>query len=206
MTDKGYAFQLKNVKPGAIHRINIDLMRLQQTLVFPFSVTDAGANAEYDTGLDLVKDVSVLPWGSGIYVGTVDSGIVIDVGTDSTSGANDPDGFMDGVSVATAGNIAHKVGYTIGTNSILVDVTGGTEEWTTGELWHPANTKSASKAEGTDSATTKNGIWFLQPHRPGIGGSTAAYTESVTYTLASSADTAKGLVMLNMLIPQVPSF
>lgn len=204
-TQYGYTFQLKNVKPGSVGAIRIDLMRLLNMLVVPFSVTDAGANTEYDTGLDLVKDVPVLPWGSGLYVATADSGIVIDVGTDSTSGANDPDGFMDGVSLTTAGHVNHQVGYAVGSNSVLVDITGGTAEWTTGALFHPANTKAAI-AEGTDSATTKNGIAFLKSHIPGVGGSTAAYVESLTYTLASSADTGKGLIMLPQMVPYVPSF
>lgn len=204
-TQYGYTFQLKNVKPGAVNAIRIDLNRMLNHLVVPFSVTDAGANTEYDTGIDLVKDVPILPWGSGIYVATADSGITIDVGTDSTSGANDPDGFMDGVLLTTAGQVNHQVGYVIGSNSVYVDLTGGTAEWTTGALFHPASTKAAL-AEGTDSATTKNGIAFLKSHNPSVGGSTAAYVESLTYTLASSADTGKGLIILPQQVLYVPSF
>lgn len=204
-TDKGYAFQLKNVSPSADGKIAIDLNNLRQTIVLPLHYTDLGAAAaEYDTGFDLVKDVPVLHTGAGVYVAAIDATETLDVGTDSTSGANDPNGFMAALSVGTLGFQYPEVGYVVGTNSVYTDLTGGTAEWTLGELFHPANTKAA-KGEGTDSATTKNGIALFKPHVPGIGGSTAAYTESITVTPSSGLDTFKGVLVLPTQLPFVPT-
>jgi hypothetical protein len=205
-TSNGYAFQAKNVPPGGLDAIRIDTLNLRQTLLIPLHYTDLGAAAaEYDTGFDLVKDVAVLPWGVGLYVAAVDATETIDVGTDSTSGANDPNGFFAALSLATLGFQYPEVGYVIGTNSIYADLTGGTAEWTYGELFHPATTKQA-KAEGTDSATTKNGMYLMKPHIPSVGGSTAAYTESVTATASSGTDTFKGILILPTQLYQPASF
>ena len=195
-TSNGYAFQAFNVPAGGLDAIRIDTLNLRQTLLIPLHYTDLGAAAaEYDTGFDLVKDIPILPWGAGLFVAAADAAETIDVGTDSTSGANDPNGFFAALSLATAGYAYPEVGYIIGTNSIYADLTGGTAEWTYGELFHPATTKQA-KAEGTDSATTKNGFYLMKPHIPGVGGSTAAYTESVTATASSGTDTFKGILVL----------
>lgn len=205
-TDKGYAFQLKNVSAGAIDRVIIDLNNLRQTLAIPLHFTDLGAAAaEYMSGFYLVKDAPVIHNGLGVYVAAIDATETLDMGTDSTSASNDPDGFFAALSVGTLGFQFPQVGYTVGTNSVLVDVTGGTAEWTLGELFHPANTKSASKAEGTDSTTTKNGIALFKPHVPGVGGATSAYTEQVTFTPSSGLDTFKGVAILPIQLPYVPT-
>lgn len=205
VTEYGYSFTLKNVKPGSRNQIFIDLQNLNQTIVLPLHYTDLGAAAaEYSTGFYLTKDVPVLPQGSGIYVSAIDATETLDVGTDSTSGANDPNGFFAAISVGVLGFTNHQIGYTVGTNSVWVDLTGGTEEWTTGELFHPATTKS-SKAEGTDSATTKNGFAQFKPHVPSVGGSTAAYKEQITVTPSSGLDTFTGLLVLRQQLPFVPN-
>lgn len=207
ITQYGYTFQLRNVTPGSVPGIYLDLQKLINPLVIPFHFTDLGAaGAEYTTGINLLKNVPVLgaSAGAGVLVEALDSGMTLDVGTNSTTGTDDPNGFFAALSLTTAVFKQPGIGYTIGTNSILVDVTGGTAEWTLGELFSPANTKSASKAEGTDSTTTKNGIYFTQPYVP--GGGTASLTEEVTITPSSSLDTGVGLVILPLLVTSFPSF
>src|SRR5690606_22176216 len=62
---------------------------------------DTAAATETDTGHDLVTGSLVHGTGLGIRVTTLDDTETIDVGT-ATAESGDPDGFMDGVSVATA--------------------------------------------------------------------------------------------------------
>lgn len=210
MTDKGYAFQIIGLTPGSMSSFRIDLNRMNQTIMIPFDIASAPAavlpaltaNAEFFTGFKLASRQSLQPIGAGVLVTTLDAGMTVDVGTDSNTGTNDPDGFFDNLSLAALGMTQALVGYAIGTNSVLVDVTGGTQEWTFGELYHPANTKSASKAEGTDSATTKNGLYLMKDHTAGINGGTTA--EEITFTLSASTDTAAGFIVLPARINQLP--
>lgn len=60
-----------------------------------------------------------------IYVDTEDAGITIDIGTQGTS--NDPDGFLDGVSLATAGLVKGTLLSSGQTRGLLlaVDESGG---------------------------------------------------------------------------------
>lgn len=203
-TDKGYSFVVKDLKPGETGSVLINTFALRQLLMIPFNFADSGVSgtAENDSGFRLPHQAMLDPIGVGVKVVTNQSGKGIDVGVDSTSGNDDADGLLDGISLATAGMVFGQVGYTVGTNSILVDVTGGTAEWTLGALFHPANTKDAAKAEGTDSATTKNGIYFLRPHAS--NAASAAVTEKITYTGTSTPTTAAGFILIPMTIT-VPS-
>lgn len=77
----------------------------QATLVVPFSMDDATAATEYDTGIEIPAGTIVLPQSVGIKVATVDATETIDVGLLSGEAGGDADGFLDGVSVATAGHV-----------------------------------------------------------------------------------------------------
>lgn len=200
MTASGYPFMIRGIKPGE-GRIMIDTGRIDHLLIVPFDITDddVTANTETDTGIEFAADQRVYPYASGVYVETADSGITIDVGTDSTSGTNDPDGFLEGTSVAATGMKHGTIGYTVGTNNVWLDLTGGAAEWTMGALFHPTNTKQA-KAEGADAAATNgNGVYILIPWE--ADGSAAANVETLTFTLASSADTAAGYIVLQTHVP-----
>lgn len=68
--------------------------------VLKIPVTADFDNTEQDSGYELPAKAIVLD--AWVEVTTADTGETLDVGTDG-SGSNDPDGFLDGVSVATTG-------------------------------------------------------------------------------------------------------
>jgi hypothetical protein len=196
-TDKGYFAKLINIVPGSVREVPIDLGRIDQTLILPFDILDddIAAATEVITPIVLAKHQLVLPWGIGAQVETADSGITLDVGTESTSGTNDPDGFIDGILMTTATWVSAQVGYDIGTNNIGVDITGAEQEWTTGVLLHPTNTKAAAAEQGDAAATDGNGFYSYVPYPAGNTGA-AAYNEYLSFTLSSGADTAAGFIVI----------
>lgn len=201
-TEKGYCGVIQNVEPGSVSEVKVDLNRLSQTLLFPFNAADADFTAatDIDTGVKFGDEVMLLPLGMAVQVLTADSTETLDVGVVSTSGVTDADGLIDGLSVGTAGLIKPAIGYTVGTNNVWLDLTGGAAEWTYGALMHPANTKQA-KAEGADAAATDgNGIYIFDPHVP--DGSSAANQEKLTYNLSTGSDTAAGIIIIPMQLPQ----
>jgi len=204
VTEKGYAFQVLNAVAGATSELFIDLGRLAQDIILPFDIADSDitANTEKVTKFYFADDVAVLPEGLGVIVETADSGITVDLGTDSTSGTNDPDGLLDGVSVAALGPKFGEIGHTVGTNNVIIDVTGGDVEWTYGVLMSPSGTKVAAKADGGDAAGTNgNGLAILTPHI--ADNSVAANREYISFTLAASADTAAGFFVIPTRLPTV---
>lgn len=194
-TGYGYATFVKGLKPGVPQNVFIDLNQLRQTLVVPFSTADASATVEYDTGIELVVGNLILPEGLGAKVTTAQSAKTVDLGLDGASAEDDPNGLLAALSLATAGTVLGTVGYAVGTNSILVDVTGGTREFTYGELMCAAGTKVAAKADGTDSATTKNGFYLIEPYV------VVAASANITYTLSSATTAAAGYFVIPQRLP-----
>lgn len=96
----GQFVALWSVGPDELNEVPIDRYNPDQCLIIPFHITNFAAATETDTGFDQFQTMAMKPWPM-IKVTTVDAGQVIDVGTDG-SGGNDPDGFIDGVSVANA--------------------------------------------------------------------------------------------------------
>jgi len=104
MAPTGQAFRALSIKPGEAVDIFIDTTNVVQQLIVPFTIADTVANTETDTGFDFPTGTTILPFPS-IDVRTVDSGMTIDVGTLSSESGGDADGFMDGISLTTAGQI-----------------------------------------------------------------------------------------------------
>lgn len=100
----GHAFIAKGVVASGPNEIRVDTSRATTTLVIPFSINDTTANTETDTGFDVPTRGAVLPSMVGVDVITVDSGMTIDVGTLS-SDSGDADGYIDGISLTTAGSV-----------------------------------------------------------------------------------------------------
>lgn len=90
----------KNVYPGETI-IYVDTSRIYQCAVIPFSIQDTTATTETDTGFDFPLNTAVLP-NPVVRVTTIDAGQTIDVGLKSSETNGDADGFIDGVSLATA--------------------------------------------------------------------------------------------------------
>lgn len=114
----GYAFRVLNVKPGEITDVWIDSQKPEQTLILPFSITDATAATEKDTGFDLVTGMTIMPFPS-IDVRTVDSAKTIDVGLLSSESGGDADGFMAAVLLTTAGVVQAKCAATATVGALL---------------------------------------------------------------------------------------
>jgi hypothetical protein len=101
MAPGGQFVVLKDVKPSGPNEIRIDTQRKEHVAVIPFAIADTAAATETDSGFDTGTDKLWRPAAVAVKVSTLDSGMTIDVGTDG-SGGNDPDGFIDGISLTTA--------------------------------------------------------------------------------------------------------
>lgn len=212
-TDDGFAFQIKGLAPGEISEFVIDTNRLIQHFIYPVNFSTSNTYGDVrvphvssanSTGMFLPHNAMIVPRHSGVFVTTLESGKSIDVGViGSGSGiTTDADGFFDGILFTTAGWKPAQIGYVIGSNSIYVDLTGGTGEWTSGALFHPASTRVAA-AEGTDSTTTKNG--FAQYADCQMINSGANTTE-LSYTFAGTPTAIKGFIVLTWRLPNVPVY
>lgn len=181
----GQFLVVDGVAASGPNEVLIDTSNRNQTMVIPFSIDDTTATTETDTGFTEPTSSVFLPTPM-LNVITLDATDDIDVGTLSTD-SGDADGFLDAASVANAGIVLGEVGFTVGTNSTIIDLTGGDAEFTLGALFCAAGTKVA-KSEGSDVAIDGNGIAIPVPH---IGAGKA-----ITYTLSAGTDTAEGFVHL----------
>lgn len=107
----GRFFVRKGVKPGAVTEIYPD-DGTHQVAVIPFSVADATAATEKDTGFDLPLHAVVES--AGVHVTAADATETIDVGVLSSETAGDADGFLVAASVAATGRV---LGLLIGTDT-----------------------------------------------------------------------------------------
>lgn len=161
----GEAIILTGVKPGGDAALYLS-KSLQQTYKLPFAIGDTAANTETDTGHDLVPGSIVHGIGGGVRVTTADSGITIDVGLLSGESGGDADGFMDGVSVASAATVKPTL--------------------TNGGATLGALLKVQDSANAGDVVPEAHVV---------------ATAKSVSYTLAASADTAEGFILLPVTLP-----
>lgn len=128
---------------------------------------------ETDTGVDLPDNAVVI--GAFLEVETADSGITIDVGTLSTEGGGDADGFIAGASVGATGLVIPDA-----------VVTGGSSE-----DYLSACTLGALLADftaGSDAATDV-GTLVKKPYP-----TDANAAKSISYTCSAGADTAAGKI------------
>lgn len=212
-TDNGFAFQAKGLKPGDISSLMIDTNRLLQHFVYPINFSTSNTygdartisvSAANSTGMFLPDGVALLPVHTGIQVTLAESAKTIDVGVVGVNSGitTDADGFIDGALFTTAGWVPATIGYIVGTNSVYLDLTGGDQEWTSGALFHPASTKGA-KAEGTDSATTKNGMYI---YKDCIMINSGTNTTELTYTFAGTPTAIKGFIVIGWRLPNIPAY
>ena len=117
----GQAFRASNLKPQDRQDLFINTTNVLQQLVVPFSISDTTATTETDTGFDLPQHALVMPFVS-LDVRTVDATETMDVGLLSSESGGDADGFLVGVSVATATVVDGTFASTV-TNGALLKVT-----------------------------------------------------------------------------------
>jgi hypothetical protein len=175
MTSKGEAYFYEDVSYN-VGRLNIDPFNRNHVLVLPFGASD---NTEVDTGLDLpvanlvVKDAHLV-------VTTVDATETIEVGILASESGGDADGFIDAVSVATAGYVNMFPVVTGGTNIDYLDHTVGYGVFLKQGI------------AGADAVATVGG-WAKRHYR------TDGTAKSISYTGSSGSDTAAGYIYLDYL-------
>ena len=172
-TANGEALFLQGVTADQ-HRAEVDVDKMEQTLVIPFLAND---NSELDTGFTL--NGNVLIEDVMLKVVTVDAGETIDVGTDGTT-TNDPNGLIAAALVSAAGYIELNPQITGGSN---IDHVGTNF---VGELL-------ATSIVGADAVATVGGQTRLK--------TLVASTETdcnITYTGSAGSDTAAGYIMLQL--------
>lgn len=91
----------KGVAASGANEIHVDTASRNQCMVIPVAHDDVTANTETATGFTEPANAVLLP-NPFIVVNAIDATETLDVGTDSGD-SGDADGFLDGISVATAG-------------------------------------------------------------------------------------------------------
>jgi hypothetical protein len=135
---------------------------------------------ETDTGWDLPLYGEIDPLSMRVFVQTVDAGITLEVGLLSTEGGGDADGFLDAVSVATAGWVRPRLTFTDATANYISAVTYG-------DFFSCAATGGFKGLAGANGTGTVGQPW-VESH---IGDGTA---ESLCYTCLTGADTFRGFL------------
>lgn len=168
MAPNGQFLVKKGVKPGN-HDFAIDLSVRDQVAVIPFSIADTTAATETDTGFDLPAKSVVGSW-AAVDVLTIDAAITIEAGTKSSETGGDPDGFIDAVSVATAGVIRCAVSGTPTLGALLVQNFGTTPAVNVPQTYSSdANTAKSISYTLLTAADTAEGFLLL-PYK--LGGAT----------------------------------
>lgn len=128
----GHFRVVKGHRPGSAQTIHIDTTDTRTNYVIPFSITDATANVEKDSGFDLLTDALVQPMGVGIEVITLESGKTISFGSLSSESGGVAAGFGSALSLTLAVFVAAQPTVTTGVlasntlGSQLVDYVVGT--------------------------------------------------------------------------------
>jgi hypothetical protein len=171
-TSDGDAIFLRGVNPDKTHRCQVDPNKVDQVLVIGISCT---TSTETTTGFTLVGPVDIDD--IKLFIETVDATETIDVGLDGTT-TNDPDGLIDGASLATAGSVELGPVLTSGSNEVYIS----------------AQTKGvllATITAGSD-ATEDHGTYYESECHIG-----AAETDAnITISGSSGADTGVGYLLL----------
>lgn len=144
----------KNVKPGGPNEIAVDTDQRFQSMVIPFAIGDTSAATETSTGFAIPAKAQILPHGLGIDVLTIDATEDIDVGTLS-SDSGDADGFMDGVSVGTAGFVKPTLlasGDTMGALLSVLDSANAGDDAPEGDHSMQGKTVTYTLSTGSDTA------------------------------------------------------
>lgn len=153
----GQAFRALNIKMGEVTDIDIDTTNVIQQLIVPFAIADTTANTETDTGFNFPVGATILPFPS-IDVRTVDSGMTIDVGLLSSESGGDADGFLDGISLTTAGQIKPTFASSVTQGALLrVTATGAAAV-----IPEPGVISTAVSLTYTLSSSTDTGAGYIK--------------------------------------------
>ena len=177
----GHFVVVKGVTASGPNSIYVDKSRTDTLMVIPFSIADTTATTETDTGFDLVTNSAVLPLGVGLDVTTLDATQTINVGILSGESGGDADGFIAAGSVAAAASV-------IAGNVVTA---GGTE------TYFSSTTLGALVNDFLAGANVAGDVGTTNP-KAFICNGTA---KSISYTLNSGTDTAKGYLKIPVQLP-----
>lgn len=174
-TSDGDAKFMRNVQPEGLRRALIDPDQVEQLLVIGL---DGTTSDETDTGFTLVGPCEIEDiW---LQIVTVDAGETIDVGTDGTT-TNDPDGLIDGMSIATVGTPDVGPTYTAGSNEVYIS----------------ANVRGALLADFTAGADTTGDTGTHARRTQFIAE--AEDDANITYSASAGVDTFDGYLYIKLL-------
>jgi len=133
-------------KMGILNVVSIPLVK-------KFSVADSDYTPAAEANTDIVLPAKCIVLDVFVDVTTADAAITLDVGTDG-SGSDDPDGFLDGVSLATAGIVKGALADGGVTKGALLreDVTGATKYAPTPDVSSGGETVTYTILTGADTA------------------------------------------------------
>lgn len=183
MGPEGDFVVVENVVPGEIAEVLVDYQKRVQQLKLPYSVAQATAATEYDTGFDLPVGAVVQPIGAGLRVHTADATETIDVGLLSSESGGDANGFISLLPVSGSANstVMAQAAVTVGSN----------------ETFFATQTLGALLADFLAGADVAGDVGTNNPKQAVISTAT-----SITYTLTAGTDTAKGWFFLEYVLPQ----
>lgn len=153
MSPTGESFVRKDVTPMGPNEIRVNQDQRHHVLVIPFDHEDYTAATETDTGFDTGTDKEWLPF-PVVWVEDIDTGETIDVGT-TTGTTDDPDGFIDGISVAAAGAVRTTItNGSITLGQLLLDTAGASadEQVPSGIVMTTSDDITLTLSTGTDTA------------------------------------------------------
>jgi hypothetical protein len=152
---EGHFVTMKGVVGKGPNEIFLDRSNRNQVAMVPFSYADSTAAVEKDTGFDLPANTLVLP-DVGVLTKDTDSGITILAGTLSSESGGDADGFLLGISVASAVLVAAKSAATATRGALI-----GAGTLDRGHVITAANPSlSYTLSSGADTATG----WLVIPY------------------------------------------
>lgn len=123
----GHFFQAKGVQPGDPTEIPINTIQRQQTMVIPWLGTDFTSATETASGLILPAGTLVHP-NPALQITVGQSGKTLDVGMLSSEiGSGDANGFLETLSLTTAGTYLGKLVSTANLGALLHETSTATE-------------------------------------------------------------------------------
>lgn len=169
ITGEGVPFQCRGWRPG-MNTISVNNASVNHVLVVPFNIADTAAATETDTGFDFTAGMAINPLNLSVYTKTLDATETIDVGLLSSESGGDADGFIVGLSVATAVVVTPTLAATAETLGALLRV-AATADAGTGlvprqHVIATATSLTYTLSAGTDTAAGFIVIGYARPIVP----------------------------------------
>lgn len=162
----GQFFYLKGLKPSGNNEYAIDTSARAQVAYIPYSIVDATANVEKDTGLDLPANADVSPFQGVVPTVAATAGNTGHLGLLSTESGGDADGFQVSIPMnGTASVLVAAKSASTATRGALI----GAGTLDRGHSTDSVTAKSLSYTLAASFATGKG--FFYVPYTLGLAAS-----------------------------------